>query len=143
MISLDIIQDMWNEDSKINIDDLHNESLKIPMLHSKYYQIYNNTTLLRKKVLITYKTKKLEKSNYYNGKSDPEVYKENPFPYKIRDKETLIRYLDADDDLNEINLKIDYYDVILKYLEEIIKIITNRSFQIKNSIDFLRFQSGL
>ena len=87
MISLDEIQMMWKEDSEINIDDLHNESLRVPVLHSKYYEIYNNITLLRKQALINYKTKKLERSNFYNGKADPEVYKEEPFPYKIRDKE--------------------------------------------------------
>jgi len=40
-------------------------------------------------------------------------------------------------------MKIEYYDTILKFLEEIIKTISNRTYQIKNSIDFLRFQSGM
>jgi hypothetical protein len=143
MISLDDIQTMWKEDSEINIDDLHNESLKVPILHSKYYEVYNNVTLLRKQALINYKTKKLERSNYYSGKADPDIYREEPFPYKIRDKESLTRYLDADEYLNKILLKIDYYDTILKYLEEIIKMISNRTYQIKNSIEFLRFQAGM
>ena len=143
MISLDEIQMMWKEDSDINIDDLHNESLKVPLLHSKYYEIYNNVTLLRKQALINYKVKKLERSNFYSGKADPEIYKDDPFPYKIRDKESLSRYLDADEHLNKVLLKIDYYDTILKYLEEIIKMISNRTYQIKNSIEFLRFQSGM
>jgi len=143
MISLDEIQMMWKEDSEINIDDLHNESLRVPVLHSKYYEIYNNITLLRKQALITYKTKKLERSNFYNGKADPEVYKEEPFPYKIRDKESLTRHLEADEHLNKVLLKIDYYDTILKYVEEVLKMISGRTYQIKNSIDFLRFQAGM
>ena len=36
MIDLEKIQEMWKEDSQINIDDLHNESLKVASLHSKY-----------------------------------------------------------------------------------------------------------
>ena len=71
------------------------------------------------------------------------VYKEEPFPYKVRDKEGMSRYLEADKQLSDIFIKIEYYDIILKYLEEIIKMISNRSYQIKNSIDFLRFQSGM
>jgi len=39
-------------------------------------------------------------------------------------------------------MKIEYYDVILRYIEEILKQITNRTYQIKNSIDFMRFSSG-
>jgi hypothetical protein len=143
MISLDELQILWKEDSQISIDDLHTESVKIPLLHSKYYDYYNKTSLLRKKSEINYKVKKLERYNYYSGKADPEVYKEHPFPYKIRDKESLQRYMDADEDLINFQLKIDYYDTILSFLEEIIKQLSNRTYQIKNSIDFLRFQSGM
>lgn len=143
MIDLEKLQEMWKEDSQINIDDLHNESLKVASLHAKYYEIYNNTSLLRKRAESQYKQKKLERYNYYNGKADPEIYKEEPFPYKVRDKEGMSRYLEADKNLSDIFMKIEYYDTILKYLEEIIKMISNRTYQIKNSIDFLRFQSGM
>lgn len=143
MISLDEIQLMWKEDSQINIDDLHNESIRVPILHSKYYEIYNTITLLRKKAELQYKQKKLERYNYYSGKATPETYKDEPFPYKVRDKEGMQRHIDADIKLSEIFMKIEYYDTILKYLEEIIKMISNRTYQIKNSIDFLRFQSGM
>lgn len=143
MISIDELQLLWKEDSQINIDDLHNESIKIPVLHSKYYDYYNKVKLLKKKTEIDYRTKKLERYNYYSGKSDPEVYKEKPFPYKIRDKESLQRYIDADDELFSITLKLEYYQTILNFLEEIIKQLSNRTYQIKNCIDFLRFQSGM
>lgn len=143
MINLDEIQKLWSEDSKINIDDLHNESLKVSLLHSKYYEIYNNISLLRKRSETQYKIKKLERYNYYNGKADPDVYKNEPFPYKVRDKESMQRYLDADEKLSEILMKLEYYDIMLKYLEEIIKTISNRTYQIKNSIEFLKFQSGM
>ena len=32
---------------------------------------------------------------------------------------------------------------MLKYIEEILKQITNRTYQIKNAIEFMRFTSGL
>jgi hypothetical protein len=143
MISLDDIQSMWKEDSNIDIDDLHNEALKVPSLHAKYYELYNNFSLLRKKTEIQYKQKKLERYNFYSGKADPDIYKEEPFPYKVRDKEGMQRHIEADTQLSEMFMKIEYYDTILKYLEEIVKMISNRSYQIKNSIDFLRFQSGM
>ena len=49
MIDLPGIQQMWEKDSKIDIDNLHTESLNIPILHAKYYDLYNNLMLLRKK----------------------------------------------------------------------------------------------
>ena len=141
-MNLDEIQEMWGRDSVIDPDNLHDESLKIPQLHSKYYTIYNTITLLREKARETHNRVKLERYNYYTGKAPAEVYVEEPFPYKVRDKEALQRHLDADERLNKIDLKIRYYDIMLKFLEEVIKMISNRNYSIKNAIDWNRFQSG-
>ena len=140
---LDTIQKMWMEDSKIDIDNLHTESLNIPMLHAKYFDLYNNIVLLKKKAEQQKKNIRHERYEYFSGKADPEVYIENPFPKKIRDKETLQKYLDADNKLSNVSLKVDYYDTMLNYLESILKVIQNRTYQIKNAIECIRFQSGL
>ena len=142
MMDLEKIQEMWENDSTIDPDNLHDESLKIPQLHSKYYTIYNTITLLRETARETYNRVRLERHNYYTGKAPAEVYVEDPFPYKVRDKEALQRYMEADDKLNSIDLKIRYYDVMLKFLEEIIKTVANRTFQIKNAIEWHKFQAG-
>ncbi len=142
MIDLTGIQEMWEKDSKIDIDNLHTESINIPVLHAKYYDIYNNLMLLRKKAEQQKKNIRHERYEFYSGKADPDVYIENPFPKKIRDKDTLQKYLDADEKLSGVSLKIDYYEVMLRYIEEILKQISNRTYQIKNSIDFMRFTSG-
>ena len=99
--------------------------------------------LLRKKAEQQRKNIRHERYEYFAGKADPQVYIENPFPKKIRDKETMQKYLDADDKLSGVSLKIEYYDVMLKYIEEILKQITNRTYQIKNAIEYMRFSSGM
>ena len=142
-IDLETIQKMWEKDSKMDIDNLHNESLNIPILHSKYFELYNTINLLRKRSEQQKKRVRHEKHEYFTGKADPDVYLENPFPKKIRDKETLQGYLDSDDKLSQIVLKIEYYDTLLNYLQDILKMIQNRTYQIKNAIEFIRFQSGL
>ena len=142
-LNLESIQKMWEKDSKIDIDNLHTESLSIPVLHAKYFDLYNNIVLLKKKAEQQRKNIRHERYEYYAGKADPEVYSENPFPKKIRDKDTLQKYLDADDKLSQCTLKVEYYDVMLNYIESILKMIQNRTYQIKNSIEFIRFQSGL
>ena len=143
MFDLDKIQEMWTKDAKIDMDNLHTESTNIPSLHAKYFEIYNNIYLLRKKAEQQRKNVRHERYEYFSGKADPDVYVVNPFPKKIRDKETMQKYLDADDSLASISLKIDYYDTMLVYVESILKQINNRSFQIKNSIEFMRFSAGL
>ena len=142
MMDLDKIQEMWQKDSAIDPDNLHDESLKIPQLHSKYYTIYNTLTLLREKARDSYRKVKLERYNYYTGKAPAEVYEKEPFDYKVREKDAIQRHLDADEKLTTIDLKIRYYDVQLKFLEEIIKTVANRTFQIKNAIEWQKFQAG-
>jgi len=141
-MNLDKIQEMWQKDSVIDPDNLHDESLKIPQLHSKYYTVYNTVTLLREKARTNYNTIRLERYNYYTGKAEPEVYVEEPFPYKVREKDAIQRYMDADEKLIKVDLKIKYYDSTLKFLEEIIRTISNRTYQIKNAIEWHKFQAG-
>jgi hypothetical protein len=142
-LDLEMIQEMWEKDSKIDIDDLHTESLNIPVLHSKYFELYNTILLLKKKAEQQKKNIRHQKYEYFTGKADPEVYLENPFPKKIRDKETLQGYLDSDEKLSQVSLKVEYYDTMLSYIDSILKMISNRTYQIKNAIEFMRFQSGL
>tara|TARA_A100001201_G_scaffold72791_1_gene66312 strand:+ start:752 stop:1180 length:429 start_codon:yes stop_codon:yes gene_type:complete len=142
-MNLDDIQKMWTRDSEIDRDDLANESLKTSQLHAKYYEVYNTTLLLREKAKETYDRVYLDRYNYYTGKADPEVYEKEPFPYKVREKEALNRYMSADERVSKTDLKIRYYDTMLKYLEEIIKSISNRNYAIKNAIDWMKFQAGM
>ena len=141
-MNLEQIQEMWQKDSVIDPDNLHDESLKIPQLHSKYYTIYNTITLLREKARESYNRIRLERHNYYTGKAPAEVYVEEPFPYKVREKDAIQRHMDADEKMSTINMKIKYYDVILKFLEEIIRNVSNITYQIKNAIEWQQFQSG-
>jgi len=142
MINLDKIQSMWQEDCKIDIDNMHEESIKIPQLHSKYHEILNNLILLRTKAQKIQKSVRHERYEYYSGKADPDVYEKEPFPKKVRDKDALIRYMDADDRVSDANLKVEYYDVMINYTESILKQISNRTYQIKNSIEWHKFQAG-
>ena len=143
MIDLDDLQKMWEKDSEIDRDNLHEESLKIPALHAKYFDIYNKIYLLRKRAEQQRKNIRHERYEYFSGKADPDVYIKDPFPKKIRDKDTMQKYLDADEKLSNTSLKIDYYDTMLVYIESILKTIQNRTYQIKNAIEFMRFNAGL
>ena len=98
---------------------------------------------MREKARDSYNKIKLERYNFYTGKAPAEVYAEEPFPYKVREKDAIQRHLEADEKLTNMDLKIRYYDTELKFLEEIIKNVSNRTFQIKNAIEWNRFQAGM
>ena len=140
-MNLDEIQLLWEEDSKIDEDELHIESTKIPSLHAKYYRILNNILLLKKIEENKFKQLKKEKWQYYTGKADPEVYIDKPFDHKVL-RQDVDKYMDADEDLIKILSKMDYYQVMLNYLDSILKTINNRTYQIKNSIEWQQFIRG-
>ena len=123
-LDLDTIQKMWEQDSKIDVDNLHTESLNIPSLHAKYFEIYNNIILLKKKAEQQKKNIRHERYEYFSGKADPDVYVENPFPKKIRDKETLQKYLDAADEFG-YDVKIETLDPT-NYSEDFIRELAER-----------------
>lgn len=141
-MDLETIQSMWEKDSQIDQDNLHDEASKIPSLHAKYFDVYNNIKLLRERAYTQESKTKLERHSYYTGKATAETYEKDPFPFKVREKESLQRYMSADEKLQAIGLKIKYYDVMLTYLEDIIKQINNRSYMIKNIIDWHIFRAG-
>ena len=141
-LSLETIQEMWEKDSKMNQDELDTESLKIPQLHARYYNLYNTILLMRKRDEAVYTSCLLDRRKYYTGKATADIYAQEPFPYKVRDKDDLKLYLDSDEKLSKVKLKIEYYDTMLKYLEEILRQVSNRTYQIKNAIEWRRFSSG-
>jgi hypothetical protein len=141
-MNLEMVQEMWQKDSIIDPDRLDEESLKIPQLHAKYFELHNTISLLKKNAEQKWKKLLHQRYEYYSGKADPDVYVENPFPKKIRDKETLQKYLDSDEELSKATLKIEYYETLINYLESILKVVQNRTFQIKNAIEYRKFVSG-
>jgi|TARA_B100000925_G_scaffold54199_1_gene35409 antirestriction protein len=140
-MNLDEIQLSWEEDSKIDEDNLHSESTKIPSLHAKYYRILNNILLMKKLEENKFKQLKKTKWQYYTGKADPEVYIDKPFDHKVL-RQDVDKYMDSDEDLIKVLNKIDYFQVMLNYLDSILKTINNRTFQIKNSIEWQKFIRG-
>jgi len=140
-MNLDEIQSLWSDDSKIDPDNLHTESTNIPALHSKYYSILNRILLLKKSEENKFKILKKEKWQYYSGKADPQVYIEKPFDHKVL-RQDVDKYMDSDEDLIKILSKIDYYQVMISYLDSILKNINNRTYQVKNAIEWQKFIRG-
>jgi len=141
-MNLSDIEKMWEKDSRIDPDNLHTESQNIPSLHAKYHQLHNQFVQLKIQAKTKYDNVYLERHVYYSGKAEPEVYEKEPFPYKVRDKEAMDRYMRADDKVALAQQKLSVYEMIIKYLEDIIKCIHNRSYHINNSIEWHKFQGG-
>ena len=88
-----------------------------------------------------HKTLIREKWEYYTGKADPSVYQAKPFDIKVLKADVHI-YMDSDPELQKADQKVAYLDQIIKYLEQVLRGVNNRTFLIKNAIEWKKFTSG-
>jgi len=140
-MTLEELQTQVNQDFKLDDTELDSESIKIPLLHNKYLQHLNKFSLLLKKAEYDHKLLVREKWEYYTGKADASVYQEKPFDLKILKADVHI-YIDSDEELQKADQKVAYLNVVVKYLEQVLRSINNRTFLIKNAIEWKKFTSG-
>ena len=140
-MTLDELQAQVSKDFKLDDTELDSESIKIPLLHNKYLQHFNKFSLLLKKAEYDHKILVREKWEYYTGKADASVYKEKPFDLKVLKADVHI-YIDSDEELQKADQKVAYLNVVVKYLEQVLRSINNRTFLIKNAIEWKKFTSG-
>ena len=140
-MTLEELQQQVGKDFKLDDTELDSESVSIPLLHNKYLIHFNKFSLLLKKAEYEHKTMIKDKWEYYTGKADPGVYKEKPFDIKVLKSDVHI-YIDSDPELQRADQKVAYLNQIVKYLEQVLRGINNRSFLIKNAIEWKKFTSG-
>ena len=136
---VDEIAEMWIKDAVIDDVELDTESLKVPTLHAKYLKILYQEKLKLKSFTLKRKTVSRVLGEYYRGDlNSPEDLRElqrEPWSRTVL-KQDLSSYVDSDKDMIKLLTKISYQEEVVSLLEDIIKNINNRGFQIKNSIDW-------
>ena len=140
-MTLEELQQLVDKDFKLDDTELDAESIKIPLLHNKYLQHFNKFSLLLKKAEYEHKTLIRQKWEYYTGKADESVYKEKPFDLKVLKADVHI-YINSDLEYQKADQKVAYLNQVVKYLEQILRTINNRTFLIKNMIEWKKFTSG-
>ena len=140
-MDLEQLQDLAEKKLKINDTELDLESLKTPQLHNKYLKHLNKFKLLLTKSQAELNTLRRDKWEYYTGKADASVYAQKPFDLKIL-KTDIDKYLNADEDLQRLSQKVEYLTTVIDFLDRTLRQITNRTFTIKNAIDWRKFTSG-
>ena len=138
-MDLETIQTEWAQDSIIDDVMLDNASLAIPKLHAKYISYHNEFSLLLKKAQQEMKRLSHKKWLYYSGKETPED--SEPFQYKVM-KSDVQSWIAVDEQIQRVEMKIEYYNVVLNTLSEILKQVHQMSYNIKNTIEWRRFVNG-
>ena len=124
-MNIEKILEMWKEDSKIDELRLDQASIDSAKLHAKYLELLTTTKLQLKRKDMEFKVLLKKKWLWYNGKMDHDQILEkgwDPDPFnglKIL-KGEMDHYYDTDPEIQESELKIEYYKNVIDTLSEII-----------------------
>ena len=134
----------WDKDCRMDKTELGMESTNIPIVHNKYLKIYMGENTQLKRMVAQRSKLKRTLTEYYLGELDQDELEElgrDQFYKKIL-KNEVETYIESDDTFIDLNLKLALQQEKVNYIEAIIKSINNRGFQIKNAIDWLKFDNG-
>ena len=146
MITLNEIQEMWEEACKVDELNLGQESTKIPELHAKYLNMLSTFKLQLRKNRSNLLSLRRTKWKYYRGELTQQELNtlgreqylgSAPLNNQMND------YLDTDPDIIKLKDKVEYIETCLNQLDYIMRSINSRSFDIKNAIEWTKFTNGL
>ena len=140
-MKLEETQSEAEQDLRFDKNKLVDASIDTPSLVNKYYGYLITEgrilKMIENKLFEVYK----ELYDYYLHLAPPEAYTAKPFNRKVL-KGDVDMYIQADQAYADIVNKIEAQKFKVKYIEEIIKQLNQRTFHIKNVIEYTKFTAG-
>lgn len=140
------LQEEWVKDSSIDETNLGRESIRVPTLHAKYLTYLSKVKLqLRKAESDYYNTRRL-KYRYYRGEMSREelaALEWEQFQGNKPLKNEMDEFLQCDSDLIELQDKVEYFKTVIYTLEQVLRSINSRTWDIKTAVEYMKFTQGL
>jgi hypothetical protein len=137
---------MWADDCKINETNLGQESARTPILHSKYLNFLSSTRLNLRKAESDYLNLRRRKYKYYRGEmTQAELASEEWVQWQGNKplKNEMDEFLQVDNDLIILEDKVEYFKIVQYQLEQIIRSLNSRTWDIKNCLEWTKFTNGM
>ena len=141
-MTLDELKQQVREDLKVDDEHLDTESLKNQEIKATYLDHKSRYELLLYRAKGDYKRLYREKWEYYGGKADAKIYASKPFDLKVL-KTDLSVYITSDEEVINAENKIGYLETVVDYIKGVIKSVDNRGWDIKNAIEWKKFEAGV
>ena len=145
-MKIEDIMDEWSKDTVMDNTSLDKESLKIPNLHSKWLIVLSKERQKLKSIYIKRQSLNKVLGEYYRGElnnpEDLEELKREPYPKTVINS-LLQQHIDADDEMIKTNLKMAYQQETVDVLDEIMKAINGRQWNIRNAIEWRKFENAV
>ena len=141
-MTLDELKLQVQKDLKVDNEHLDTESLKNQEIKATYLDHKTRYELLLFKAKGDYKRMYREKWEYYGGKADAKIYATKPFDLKVL-KTDLAVYITSDEEIINAENKVGYLETVVDYIKGVIKSVDNRGWDIKNAIEWKKFEAGV
>jgi hypothetical protein len=139
------ITDQWLSDSVIDELNLGREATRVPLLHSKYLTLLSKAKLQLRKAESDYLNTRRLLYRYYRGEMTLEELQEREWHQYQGNKPLkaeMDEFLQGNSELIELVDKVEYFKTVIYTLEQIIKSINSRTWDIKSAIDYTKFTNG-
>lgn len=146
-MKLEELYEAIEKDLIIDRCDLGNESARGSNIFIKYMKIYTNEKVALASLKLRVEELVRQKTRYYQGKADPDEYKDDKDYFKYSSEKKTNAQVDqlvqTDKDIIEMRERIIIREEKVNLLSEVMKEINRRSFNIRNAIDYEKFQAGV
>ena len=147
-MNLELILEMWKNDSVIDEVQLDESSRDSAKLHSKYLDLYSVAKLRQKDLDLKFKVILRDKFMHYNGKLSQEEMDRKNWDYDPLNGLTVLKgdldkWYDADEVIQDHQKKMAYQEQVVATLKDILDNIKWRHQTIKNMIEWRKFTSGI
>jgi hypothetical protein len=145
-MKLSEIQEMWEQDSRIDETNLGRESTRVPTLHAKYLVYLSKVKLQLRKAESDYFNTRRLKYRYYRGEMTQQELEDNEWVQWQGNKplkNEMDEFLQCDQHLIELEDKIEYFKTVIYTLEQILRSINSRTWDIKTAVEYMKFTNGM
>jgi hypothetical protein len=144
-MKLNEIQAMWAEDCKVDQTNLGRSAARVPELHAKYLNMLTSVRLQYRKAEADYLRLRKLKFRYYRGELTREELTELGWEQYLSNrplKNEMDEVMTTDDDIIQLTDKLEYIKTVLYQLEQILKSINSRTWDVKSAIEWYKFTNG-
>jgi hypothetical protein len=144
-MTLSDIKKLVEEDVKLDNTRLDYESSIVPQLHNKYLCFLTDEKLVLYRYEGELNVLKKKKWLYYTGKlSDEELSDLGWEQFELNILKTDVeKFMCSDEDIIEFSMKVAMQTEKVNYLESVVKIMSNKIWSIRASIDWFKFTQGI
>ena len=145
-MKLSELQEEWVKDAPIDQTNLGQEAARVPILHAKYLSRLSKTKLQLRKAESDYLNTRRMKYKFYRGeltRVELEDLGWDQFQGNKPLKNEMDEFLQCDQQLLELQDKHEYYKTVIYTLEQIIRSINSRTWDVKTTLEWTKFTNGM